>query len=459
MYRSDSGREDPPSERTTAKREIGRMRVAIIGSGISGSLVARLLSTRHDVSIFEADSYPGGHANTVEVSAFGKHYRVDTGFMVFNHRTYPNFSRLLDLLKIESQPSEMSFSVRCSGSGLEYQGSSLDGLFTQRLNCVRPAFLRMLRDILRFNRRGIAAASSGELKDGRTVGEFLQECGVGKPFVEQYLVPMAAAIWSARPHAILDFPADFMIGFFANHGLMQIRDRPQWRTIKGGSQNYVSALLRPLENGLRLHCPIASVLRTYEGVWVLPVDGVPEFFDEVVFATHADQTLEMLADPTASERQILSAFPYHSTEAVLHTDTRLLPKHKRAWASWNYHIRPGNVKAASVTYDLSRLQKHDSPSPILLTLNETNSVDRTKILRTFNYHHPAYSCESITAQQRFSEISGHNRTHFCGAYWGHGFHEDGVNSALVVAHYFGITLEQCTVASTKAPSSIAAASL
>jgi predicted NAD/FAD-binding protein len=433
------------------------MRIAIIGTGISGSLTTRLLSTQHDVTVFEANSYPGGHTNTVDVSVFGNQYQVDTAFMVFNRQTYPNFCRLLQLLQIKSQPSDMSFSVRCSKTGLEYQGSSLNGLFAQRLNSVRPAFLRMLRDIGRFNRRGKAAAVSGELKDGRTVGDFLRECRVGKQFVEQYLVPMAAAIWSTRPEVILSFPADFMLGFFANHGLMQIRNRPQWRTVTGGSRNYVSALLGPIERCLRLRCPIASVSRSPEEVSVTPVDGLPEFFDEVVFATHADQSLKMLADPTPSERQILSTFPYQSSEAVLHTDDRLLPQRKKAWASWNYHIPPGPGHAASVTYDLSRLQSHDTPSPLLLTLNETSSIEPTKILQSFTYRHPAYSRKSITAQRRFSDISGRNRTHYCGAYWGYGFHEDGVNSALAVARHFGIELEACTAASTKAPLPTAAA--
>jgi predicted NAD/FAD-binding protein len=435
------------------------MRIAIIGSGISGSLAARLLSTRHEVSLFEANNYAGGHANTVDVSVFGKQYQIDTAFMVFNRKTYPNFCRLLQLLQVESQPSDMSFSVRCSGSGIEYQSSSLNGLFTQRRNCLRPTFWKMLRDILQFNRRANTAASVGELKDGQTVREFLRECHVGKPFVEQYLVPMAAAIWSARPQAILDFPADFMIGFFLNHGLLQLRNRPQWRTIKGGSRNYVAPLLQPLADALRLSQSVESIVRTHEGVWVHPTDGIPELFDEVVLATHADQTLKLLTDPTPSERAILSAFPYQSSQAVLHADTRLLPTHKRAWASWNYHVRRDNERAASVTYNLSHLQNLNSPSPILLTLNEADKIDRAKILRTFTYHHPAYSCASISAQTRFNEISGRNRTHFCGAYWGYGFHEDGVNSALAVARYFGITLEQCTAASTKASSATAAANL
>jgi len=433
------------------------MRIAVIGTGISGSLAARLLSTRHEVTVWEASSTAGGHANTVDVSVAGRDFPVDTGFMVFNRRTYPNFCRLLELLDISSQPSDMSFSVRCSRTGTEYQGSSLNGLFAQRLNAVRPSFMRMLRDIRRFNFQGSAAAASGELSDGRTVGEFLEQCRVGPKFVTHYLVPMAAAIWSAKPRAILEFPAEFMIGFFANHGLMQLRHRPQWRTIVGGSRNYVAALLEPLRDRVRLCSPVASVTRTESHVSVVPTGGLAEQFDHVVFASHADQTLKMLTDATPRERQILGAFPYQPNDAVLHTDTSLLPNRRRAWASWNYHIPRDETAAASVTYQLSRLQAHDSARPILLTLNETSSIDPAKILRTFRYDHPSYSCDSIVAQRRWSEISGHRRTLFCGAYWGYGFHEDGVNSALAVARHFDIELEACTVASTREPLPIAAA--
>jgi predicted NAD/FAD-binding protein len=434
------------------------MRIAVVGTGISGGLAARLLSTRHDVTVFEANGYAGGHANTVDVAVGERRFAVDTGFMVFNRRTYPDFCRLLQLLEVASQPSDMSFSVRCVKSGLEYQGSSLNGLFAQRLNCVRPSFLRMLNDIARFNRSGNAAALSGELKAGQTVGDFLSESRVGSRFVNHYLIPMSAAIWSSKPRDILGFPAEFMIGFFANHGLMQLRNRPQWRTVVGGSRNYVRALLEPLQDRIRFRCPIASVARTEDGVLVTPADGPRERSDEVVFASHADQTLKMLADPTRAEQQILSAFPYQPNEAVLHTDASLMPRRKRAWASWNYHIPSGAEQTASVTYDLSRLQNHHSETPILLTLNATGDIDRAKILRTFNYSHPAYSRDSIAAQRRFKEISGQRRTHFCGAYWGCGFHEDGVKSALAVADHFGIDLDACTVASTKESSRIAVAS-
>jgi len=434
------------------------MRVAVIGTGISGSLAARLLATQFDVTVFEANDYPGGHANTVDVRLDGNRFAVDTGFMVFNRRTYPNFCRLLELLKIRSQPSDMSFSVRCEQTDWEYQGSSLDGLFAQRRTLVRPAFLKMLWDIDRFNRHATQSAANGALRDGRTVGSFLGECGVSRSFVERYLVPMASAIWSSHPRAILDFPAEFMVGFFANHGLLQIRNRPQWRTIVGGSRNYVTALLEPIRNHVRLNSPIAMVARTDREVLVPPVDGPRERFDEVVFASHADQTLKMLADSTRLERRVLEAFPYQSNDAVLHTDLSCLPRRRRAWASWNYRVPKSDDHSATVTYDLSRLQNHASARPILLTLNPTHEIASERVLRTFRYQHPTYTRDSLTAQRRHAEISGHNRSHFCGAYWGYGFHEDGVKSALAVAAHFGIGLDACTVAFTKEPSRTVAAS-
>ena len=424
------------------------MRIAVIGGGVSGCVAARLLSSKHDVELFEARHYVGGHANTVDVEIGDRSYPVDTGFMVYNEKTYPNFCRMLEILQVPSQPSDMSFSVRCDRSGWEYQGSSLNGLFAQRRNALSPRFLRMLFDIAKFNRAGMRSASGNELTDGRSVAEFLQQVGVSQKFVEQYLIPMAAAIWSSQPRAILDFPAEFMIGFFANHGLMQIRDRPQWRTISGGSRVYLQRLLGPLRQRVRSNTPVEAVTRTSRDVQ-LSVAGHQLHFDHVVFACHADQALRLLSDATGRERQVLSAFPYQANEAVLHTDVRLLPKRRRAWASWNYHIGEDHPQGASVTYDLSRLQNHDSPSPILLTLNATSQVDPHQILRTFTYHHPAYSAESIAAQAAFDTISGSGRLHFCGAYWGYGFHEDGVNSALAVTRHFDIGLEACTAASMK----------
>jgi len=442
------------------------MRIAIVGSGISGNVAARLLATAHDVTLFEAGDYAGGHANTVDVEVGGSVFPVDTGFMVFNERTYPNFCRLLSMLDVPSQDSDMSFSVRCERTGWEYQGSSLNGLFAQRRNAVRPAFLNMLRDIRRFNRQAPRDVAAGRF--GRaTLGEYLAARRYGRRFVEQYLVPMTSAIWSARPEEIYQFPLHFLVGFFRNHGLLQLRDRPQWKTILGGSRVYVSALLAPLGDRVRLRTPVQCVTRSDFHVVVKPAAEAAEIFDHVVFATHADQTLKLLTDATAPEREILSAFPYQKNDAVLHTDTRLLPRRRRAWASWNYHVPREDDHPPTVTYDLSRLQRHGSREPILLTLNEAHRVRPEKILRRFTYDHPAYRWESVRAQDRWAEISGRRRTHFCGAYWGYGFHEDGVSSALAVAKHFGIALndglevgrEPCKVASMKVASSTGAADL
>lgn len=434
------------------------MRIAVIGTGVSGCLIARILSTQHQVTVFESNDYAGGHSNTVNVDMEGVQYPVDTGFMVFNRKTYPNFCRLLELLNIESQPSDMSFSVRCERTGIEYQGSSFNGIFAQRRNLLRPSFVRMLVDILRFNRKGMAEAEGGSLRNDQTVGEFLRSCRVGDAFLRQYLIPMSAAIWSSTPNSILDFPSRFMIAFFANHGLMQIRNRPAWRTILGGSRTYVKALLGPILHNVRLNSAVTSVTRESDRVIVSSIQG-PETFDEVVFAAHSDQALELLSDPTAAEQQLLQAIPYHSNEAVLHTDASLLPTRRRAWASWNYHIADRDDIGASLTYNVSRLQNHNSPTPILVTLNATEKIASERIIRKFTYHHPAYSVAAIEAQGKHQEISGKNRTHYCGAYWGNGFHEDGVNSALAVAKSFGLNLESCTAASTKEQSATDAASL
>ena len=427
------------------------MRIAIIGGGISGCLSARLLSTRHDVTLFESSDYPGGHAQTVSLDVDGRRLNVDTAFMVYNQRTYPNFCRLLNMLGVASQPTDMSFSVRCSRRGLEYQGSSLNGLFAQRANLFRPSFHRMLTDILQFNARARSDLRNDAVPDDQSAGDYLDQCRLGRGFRDLYLAPMAAAIWSCDPASVERFPARFLIGFLANHGLLQIRDRPQWRTIAGGSQQYVRALLEPIVDSIRLRCRVVGVRRFAEEAVVRTIDGHCESFDRVVFATHADQTLNILDDATREEASILSAFPYRANEAVLHTDARLLPRRRRAWASWNYHVSPSADQRASVTYDLSRLQNHPTATPLLLTLNETSAIDPAKVLRTFTYSHPAYGLDSARAQGRFLEISGRRRSHYCGAYWGYGFHEDGVNSALAVAQQFALTLDACTVASTKEP--------
>jgi uncharacterized protein len=433
------------------------MRIAVIGAGISGSLVARLLHSQHEVVLFEAGDYLGGHANTVQAEIDGRLVSADTGFMVFNDRTYPNFCRMLDLLDVSSQKSDMSFSVSCQQTALEYQGSSLNGLFAQRSNLFKISFYRMLLDIVRFNKLGTSAAeqyrnSRDAGNDALTVGQFLADGRFGSNFILRYLVPMSAAIWSCQPSAVFDFPARFLLGFFHNHGLMQLADRPQWKTIVGGSQNYVKTLLAPLQSRIRLSCPVDKVYREPSTVRLVSVEG-EELFDQVVFASHADQSLSILADATDDERRVLTQFPYQSNQAVLHTDLNLLPARRAAWASWNYRIPKVMNSAATLTYDLNRLQNLGLSQPLLLTLNETELINPDKILRSFVYHHPAYQVGSIGAQAEHAKISGlSQRTHFCGAYWGYGFHEDGVNSALAVAAEFGIGLESCTAVSSKAPS-------
>jgi len=415
-------------------------KIAVIGGGISGNLVARLLHSRHDVTLFEAGDYLGGHANTVDFELDGKTYSVDTGFMVFNDRTYPNFCRLLEILGIAPQESDMSFSVRCDSSGIEYQGSGLEGVFAQRSNLLRPSFLKMIADILRFNKLATRAVLEDRLDQGQTVGQFLEHCHVGRMFREKYLVPMAAAIWSAKPAEILEFPAKFLIGFCHNHGLLVLRDRPQWKTVTGRSRAYVQKLIEPLADRVRLSCPVESVRRLADQVEVRTESGEIGTFDSVVFASHANQTLMMLQDVTAAECEILTAFPYQGNEAVLHTDTSVMPRSKRAWASWNYHIPTGPHDTASVTYDLTRLQRVGSPRPVLLTLNSTHEIDPSQILRTFQYDHPAYNLRSAAMRDRIETIQGVRRAYFCGAYCGYGFHEDGVNSALAVARHFGLGL-------------------
>lgn len=436
---------------TAAHRPVRR--IAIIGSGVSGLVAARLLSDSHEIHVFEASDYAGGHANTVDIELADQRLAVDTGFMVFNERTYPNFCRLLRMLQVSARDSDMSFSVQCSRSGLEYQGSSFNGLFAQRINLVRPSFWRMLADIMRFN-----AAAGRYLHSGvndETLGQFLDRGGYTRAFRDQYLLPMIAAIWSARPGDILSFPTVFLLRFLENHGLLQIRDRPIWKTIRGGSRNYVKALIAPFAGQIRYRAPVSSVTRHEQGVAIASPAGV-ELFDAVVLATHADDSLRMLTDADSTERAILDAFPYQANEAVLHTDQSLLPQRRRAWASWNYYVSSQSDLPASVTYDLSRLQRIRSAQRVLVSLNPTQRIDPARVLGRFSYRHPVFSLDSLQAQRQFDQINGRRRTYFCGAYRFNGFHEDGVASALEVCAHFGRGLHHCEAASTKAAFSTAA---
>jgi predicted NAD/FAD-binding protein len=420
-------------------KQIERSKVAIIGAGVSGLVSAYLLDRNHDVTVFEAGDRVGGHASTMRVEHEGRSLAVDTGFVVYNEVTYPSFVKLLDRLDVETERTDMSFSVRCDLSGLEYCGTNLNTLFAQRRNLVRLAFYRMIRDILRFNRDARRLLERGI--DAPTLREFFDQQRYGREFVEQYIVPMAAAIWSASPEQTLDFPAHFFVRFFNNHGLLSTDGQLQWRVIRGGSQKYVEPLTRSFRDRVRTSTPVESVRRLPDGVEVTPAGRPTEHFDEVILALHSDQALGLLADPTDTEREILSALPYQKNDAVLHTDASVLPRSERARASWNYRI-PANLQDhVIVTYDMSRLQNLQTEEPVCVSLNENGSIDPTKVIRRMEYSHPVFTPASIEAQARHGEISGVNRTHYCGAYWRNGFHEDGVFSALRVCRQFGRDLE------------------
>lgn len=426
------------------------MRIAVIGGGISGNVAARLLALAHNVTLFESEARPGGHARTLDITVAGTPFAVDTGFMVFNERTYPNFCRLLELLKIECADTDMSLSVRCDGDGVEFQGSSLNGLFAQRRNLFRPAFLRMLADILRFNRD--AARWMTRDLGAVTVGELLHEHGYGNWFVSRYLIPMTAAIWSCPACRILEFPAHFLLGFLHNHGLLQVAGQPQWKYVPGGSRRYVEALLEPLGDRVVTGTEVVAVRRLHELVEVSFRDRPSQSFDAVVLACHADRTLAILSDADGVERHILGSFPYQDNLALVHTDASLLPVLDRAWASWNYRVSSDESTPVAVTYDLSRLQSLKSPSPILLTLNGEDRVDPALVIDRHVFRHPMFTSASVAAQGQHSAINGRRRTYFCGAYWGYGFHEDGVNSALAVARCFGLGWDQWKAVCTRASS-------
>jgi uncharacterized protein len=410
------------------------MRIAVIGAGISGMVAAHRLSEDHEVTLFEAAMRPGGHTHTVEVAHAGQSYALDTGFIVFNDWTYPNFLALMRELEVPWQDSVMSFSVRCEESGLEYNGTSFNALFAQRSNLLSPTFLRMALDIASFNRRARALLFEGP--PAITLGEYLAAERYSRRFIEHYLVPVGAAVWSACPADLLNFPLRFFLQFFANHGLLSVNDRPIWRVIQGGSRNYVDKLTRRFAARMRLNSPVAGVQRLPTQVNVRLKDGSVEHFEQVFIACHSDQALKILADPSPEERSILAAIPYQANEALLHTDERLMPRRRLAWAAWNYHLPAARYGRVAVTYNLNMLQKLRAPVQFLLTLNRHEGIDPEKVLGSFHYHHPLFTLEAHRAQQRREEISGERRTYYCGAYWGYGFHEDGVRSALDAVNEF-----------------------
>jgi predicted NAD/FAD-binding protein len=414
------------------------MKIAVIGSGISGMTAAYLLSEDHEVVLFEANDYIGGHTNTADVTLNGHQYPVDTGFIVFNAKTYLNFVKLMKRLGIGWQNSVMSFSVQCEKTGLEFSPSTLNSLFIQRRNLFRPAFYRMLWDVARFKRDAEVLLMTADY--GLTLSDYLTQKGYSKGFVQHFIIPMGEAIWSADPAAFNRFPVRYFAEFFKNHGFLNVRDQPQWLTITGGSRQYIKPLTQPYRDRIRVSCPVAAVRRRAECVEVQPANEPAENFDNVVIATHSDQALKLLEDPTDAERKILGAIPYQENIAVLHSDESLLPSKRAAWAGWNYHIPKKDLGRVAVTYDMNILQSIPAPRELCVSLNLAKAIDPDKIYKQMTYHHPVYNPESLAARHSHRDISGINRTHFCGAYWGYGFHEDGVKSALEVCKGFGKTL-------------------
>lgn len=410
------------------------MKIAIIGSGIAGNTLGYHLHKHHDITIFEANSHVGGHTHTHDIELFGKNYAVDTGFIVFNDRTYPNFIQILDALKVPWQPSNMSFSVRNESTGLEYNGTTLNSLFAQRSNFFKPRFYGMIGEILRFNKESLALLESG---DEIALGDYLLKNNYKSLFVNNYIVPMGAAIWSTNAAQMMDFPARFLVRFFHHHGMLTVNNRPQWRTIVGGSARYVEALTKPFQSKIKLNTPISKVCRLENSVMLKSQNGDEQNFDYVFFACHSDQALAILgADASPQEREILSAIPYQENTIYLHHDRNLLPKCKLAWAAWNYHVTVQPSDKVQVTYNMNILQNLTSFEPILVTLNHTNLINPAKVIKRLKYTHPVYTIAGASAQARHAEISGVNNTGFAGAYWHNGFHEDGVKSALAALQHF-----------------------
>ena len=410
------------------------MKIAIVGTGISGMVAAWLLQREHDITVFEAKEYVGGHTHTHDIQLDDEHHAIDSGFIVFNYRTYPLFTQLLQELNVDVQASSMSFSVKCEKSGLEYNGTTLNSLFAQRSNLLKPSFYRMINDILRFNREAVALLDTDQANI--SLGDFLHQSGYRREFIEHYLIPMGAAIWSADPLMMMQFPAGFFIRFFHNHGMLSVDNRPTWHVIKGGSKEYVRKLIAPFRDRIHIGTAVKAVRRLPHGVEITLSSGKQQIFDQVFMATHSDQALQLLKDASNTEKEILGSIPYQQNEAVLHTDTNLLPKRKLAWAAWNYHILQNTQDRVALTYNMNILQALQSKKTFCVTLNNSHAIDESKIIKRVEYAHPVFTPKGVQSQQRQAEINGINRTYFCGAYWRFGFHEDGVWSAMNALQHF-----------------------
>ena len=412
------------------------MKIAIIGTGISGLTAAYLLHRHHDITVYEANDYIGGHTATIDVEIDGEEIAVDTGFIVYNDWTYPNFIKLMERLGVESQPTEMGFSVTTrhqrNNYNFEYCGSTIGSLFADRRQLINPAFLGMVRDIVRFNKRAKRDLAGNSIPADLPLHRYLAQGAYGRYFLDYYIIPMVSAIWSASTAQVADFDTLFFVRFFANHGLLNISDRPQWRVLKGGSRSYIDPMTHGFRQKIRLSEPVREVRRSPEHVH-LTTDRDSEKFDQVIFACHSDQALEMLADSDNKEQSLLNAIPYRDNSVILHTDRNLLPTRENAWASWNYLLDGTESSQPVLTYNMNILQGFTSKEPVCVTVNGDQHIDPDKIIRQFNYAHPQFGRESMAAQKDWEQLNGRNRTWYCGAYWRNGFHEDGVVSALPVA--------------------------
>tara|TARA_A100001035_G_scaffold54162_1_gene39798 strand:+ start:1 stop:1248 length:1248 start_codon:yes stop_codon:yes gene_type:complete len=415
------------------------MKIAIIGSGISGLTASYLLNRKHDITLFEKNDYIGGHTHTHEIENDNKIWNVDSGFIVYNEKTYPNFIKLLNMLGVERQLTRMGFSVKSPNKNLEYAGHSLNGLFAQRSNLFRPSFIRILGGMKRFNKE--ARKDLPSLNKEMTLGEYLFKNNFSEEFINNYIIPIGAAIWSTKPSNMLNIPALFFIRFFENHGFLQILDRPKWWVIKGGSKQYVKKIISGFEKDIRLSTSVHTIVRKENSVIIkYGSNNQEEQFDAVVLATHSDQALKLLQKPTEKEKEILSLLPYQRNDAILHYDHSILPKRKLAWSSWNYFLDGNTNDPVALTYNMNILQSLKSSKTFCVTLNKLEMVNKNKTIKNLSYEHPLFTTDGVNAQKRKREISGQNNTFYCGAYWHNGFHEDGVVSALDVCSQFGETL-------------------
>ena len=416
------------------------MKIAIIGSGISGLTAAYLLNKKHEITIFESNDYIGGHTHTHSLDIGKNKVSVDSGFIVYNENTYPNFIKILQKLKVESQKTQMGFSVKSIRNNLEYSGNSLGSMFSQRSNIFKPSFLIMLKNILRFNKK--AANQIDEINPSMSLGDFLVHYKYSPYFINNYILPIGAAIWSTKVSSMLEMPALFFINFFKNHSLLQIKNRAQWYVIKGGSNQYIEKMIDSFRTKIRLSSPVKKVFRNNEKVEIVfgASENSKETFDSVIFANHSNQALELLDNPSKSEKEILSSIKYQKNDVLLHSDESILPQNKSAWSSWNFFLDSDSNKPVALTYNMNILQNLKCDDTLCVSLNSDDYIDKNKIIKKIVYHHPLFTVESLKAQSRKEEINGKNNSYFCGAYWRNGFHEDGVVSALDVCKKFGESL-------------------